>query len=117
MMLYANYARESVLHPINPSIGTLNVCGLKRRSVYPELCDLVSKCDLFFVTETKLDHTDVISVDGYCFKNKPRQARYIHNSGSISVVINENLRHPVEIIETESDYIFWLKNTETIYKT
>ena len=87
---YANYVRESVLQPINLSIGTLNICGHKRRSVYPEFCDLVPKYDVFFVTETKQDHTDVISVDGYCFESKPRQVSNIRESGGIGVFINEN---------------------------
>ena len=39
------------------------------------------------MTETKLDHTDVISVDGYCFESKPRQATYIRKSGGIGVFI------------------------------
>ena len=28
-------------------IGTLNVCGLKRRSLYPEFVDLINKYDIF----------------------------------------------------------------------
>ena len=96
------------------SVGTLNVCGLQRRSVYPEFYDVLSNYDLFFVTETKLDHTDVISVDGYCFESKPRQATYIRKSGDIGVFIKENLRYAFEIIETESDYIFWLKMLKNV---
>ena len=39
--------------------------------MYPEFTDMIQKYDLFFVTETKLDSTDIISIDGYTFKSKP----------------------------------------------
>ena len=61
------------------------------------------------MTETKLDHTDVISVDDYIFESKPRQAKYIRKSGGIGVFIKQSLQHAFEIVETDSDYIFWLK--------
>ena len=50
------------------------------------------------MTETKLDHTDVISVHGYCFESKPRQASYIRKSVGIDVFIKENLRYAFEIM-------------------
>ena len=46
------------------AIGLLNVCGLKRRSLFPEFSELIHNYDLFMVTETKLDLTDII-VTGY----------------------------------------------------
>ena len=55
------------------AIGLLNVCGLKRRSLFPEFSELIHNYDLFMVTETKLDLTDIISIDGFTFKSKPRQ--------------------------------------------
>ena len=49
------------------TIGSINVCGLKRRAEYPEFSDILSKYDLLCVTETKLGQTDVVSVPGYTF--------------------------------------------------
>lgn len=37
------------------NLGLLNVCGLKRRSLFPEFIELINKFDLFLVTETKID--------------------------------------------------------------
>ena len=83
--------------------------ALNGAQYYPDFCELVSRHVLFFVTEIKLDHTDVISVDGYIFESKPRQAKYIRKSGGIGVFIKQSLQHVFEIVETDCDYIFWLK--------
>ena len=65
------------------SIGCLNVCGLKRRTQYPEFVELVKKHDILCVCETKLDKEDVISCDGYTFINEPRKQAYIRKSGGL----------------------------------
>ena len=53
--------------------GCLNVCGLKSRLQYPEFSDTLSHYDIFCVTETKLDYTDVISMPGYTFLSQERK--------------------------------------------
>ena len=47
--------------------ASLNVCGLKRRVLFPEFSDLVSKYDVFCVCETKFDKYDDINLPGYVF--------------------------------------------------
>ena len=49
------------------SVGSLNVCGLKRRILYTEFTDLVQSFDIFCLSETKLLDTDIISCPGYTF--------------------------------------------------
>ena len=46
-------------------IATLNVCGLRRRSNFPEFLEFVQRFDLLCLNETKIDETDVISFPGY----------------------------------------------------
>ena len=75
--------------------------------MYPEFTDMIQKYYLFFVTETKLDSTDIISIDGYTFKSKPRKQKLIRKSGGLSVIVKSNLDKYIEIINTESDYILW----------
>ena len=53
------------------NFAVLNVCGLKTRSLYPEFQELVSNYSMFFVCKTKLDTTDLISINGYTFINQP----------------------------------------------
>ena len=59
--------------------------------MYPEFTDMIQKYDLFFVTETKLDSTDIISIDGYTFKSKPRKQKFIWKSGGLGVFVKNNL--------------------------
>ena len=40
-------------------IATLNVCGLRRRSNFPEFLEFVKRFDLLCLNETKIDETDV----------------------------------------------------------
>ena len=56
--------------------GCLNVCGLKRRLYYPEFQETIAKFDIFCVTESKLDDTDVISIPGYCFLSQTSSKLY-----------------------------------------
>ena len=43
----------------NLNCGTLNVCGLRRKIIYPEFTEVVSQFDIFCVSETKLDDYDI----------------------------------------------------------
>ena len=40
-------------------IANLNVCGLRRRSNFPEFLEIVQRFDLLCFSETKIDGTDV----------------------------------------------------------
>ena len=91
------------------NIGTLNVCGLKTRSQYPIFIELINKYDIFCVNETKLDIYDDISIPNYTFLSKVRKQEYLRKSGGIGIFVNNNLFKQVEIIESESEYILWLK--------
>lgn len=64
---------------------------------------------MFSVTETKLALTDIISVDGYEFNSKSRQQTYIRKSGGIGIFEKSEINRFVEIVNTESNYILWVK--------
>ena len=89
--------------------GCLNVCGLKRRLYYPEFQETIAKFDIFCVTESKLDDTDVISVPGYCFLSQTRKQKFIRRSGGIAVFYKDKFQDNIKVIPTESDYILWLR--------
>ena len=76
---------------LSSNIGFLNVCGLRRRSLFPEFSELVSKYDLFFVAETKMDSTDLVNINGYDFLSKPRQQAYIRRSGGLGLFVKHDL--------------------------
>lgn len=67
------------------------------------------------VTETKLDHSDVISVPGYCFLSQHRKQKFIRKSGGIGVFYSETLSTKIKAIETESDYILWLRLDRSLF--
>ena len=94
--------------------GCLNVCGLKRRLYYPEFQETFAKFDLFCVTESKLDDTDVISLPGHCFLSQIRKQKFIRRSGGIAVFYKEKFEDKIKILSTESDYILWLRIDHSI---
>ena len=97
------------------SIGSINVCGLIRRTLFPEFSETLSKYDLLCVTETKLDQTDVISVEGYTFFSQHRRQNYIRKSGGIGLFCKQHLTSNISIIDTETDYILWARLDKTLF--
>ena len=86
-------------------VGCLNVCGLKRRAVYPYFSDLIRKFDIFCAVETMLDFTDVISLQDYQFINCPRKQPVLRRSGGICVYIKTDIASFLSQTESISDYI------------
>ena len=74
--------------------GCINVCGLKRRLNYPEFYDTLSQLDILCVTETKLDHLDVINIPGMVsfrkYGNKSPYAAQEELQLSIKIYLMEN---------------------------
>ena len=93
------------------SIASLNVCGLKRRATYPEFIELVQKFDVLCVNESKLDKYDHIKAPGYTFINVPRKQKFKRKSGGLGAFIKDDIFQYFKIIESKSDYLFWLKFT------
>ena len=90
-------------------VASLNVCGLKRRSEYPDFCDYVRQFDILCFSETKTDNTDVISIKGYeCFM-QPRKQKYQRKSGGICLLVKDEYSKYIKVVETSSDYIFWAR--------
>ena len=67
------------------------------------------------VTETKLDQTDVISVEGYSFFSQHRKQNYIRKSGGIGLFCKQNLAAKLSIIDTQTDYILWARLDKTLF--
>lgn len=97
--------------------GCINVCGLKHRLNYPEFEETVTNFDILYVTETKLDHTDVISVPGYNFFSQQHKQKFIRKSGGIGIFYRNRFEGKFKIIDTESDYILWVNFEKTLFGT
>ncbi len=87
----------------------LNTCGLKTRCQYPEFIHVLNDCDLFCVSETKLDPFDVISIPNFTFFSKPRKQKTARKSGGIGIFVKNNLLGHVINLNTDCEYVSWLK--------
>ena len=90
-------------------IGSLNTCGLKRRTEYPEFQSLIDRYDILCISESKLDNDDVISCPGYVFYNQPRSQPYTRKSGGIGFFVRQHLSASVDVIGSNSDYVAWIQ--------
>ncbi|MEW8547180.1 MAG: endonuclease/exonuclease/phosphatase family protein, partial [Candidatus Thiodiazotropha sp.] len=95
--------------PFTLKCGSLNVCGIKRKMQYPELCELICNYDLFCVTETKIDNHDIITLPGYNFLSQSRKQKYLRKSGGIGVFVKDYIAPHISLLESDSDYILWFK--------
>ena len=90
------------------------MCGLKRRSLYPEFNELVTKHDIFCVVETKLDIYDTIFCPGYDFYSNPRKQVVLRKSGGIGIYIKNSISEHVTLMESLSDYVSWLRISKNL---
>ena len=72
--------------------ASLNVCGLKRKVLFPEFSSLVSNYDVFSVCETKLDKYDLTDLPDYIFIFQWNPGPLTYESGALPIA----LRRPAE---------------------
>ena len=90
-------------------IGSLNTCGLKRKTDYPEFQNLSNQYDVFCIAESKLDYDDVISCSDHTFFNYPRKQSYCRKSGGSGFFVRHTLAKYVDMIDSCLEYIAWIK--------
>ena len=95
--------------------GSLNVCGIRRKMQYPEFRDLISNDDLFCVTKSKLDNHDLVTMPGYKFISQPRHQKLLRKSGGIGVLVKDTISRHISIIDSDSDYLLWLKLSKSFF--
>lgn len=98
-------------------LGCLNVCGLKRRLEYPEFNAFINQHDILCLAETKLDDTDIISVDQYTFYSKPRRQAYLRKSGGLGFFARNDISKHLKQVHTESEYIFCLSLSKHFHQS
>ena len=97
------------------NVLSLNGCGLKRRSQYPEFIELVKNYDILCFVETKTDDMDEIDLPGYYVKMKNRSKISRVKSVGIILAYKEHLSEYICPIETESKYILWFKINKNLF--
>ena len=100
----------------NIKIGSLNVCGLKRRLEYPDFTKYFENYDILCFMETMLDDSD-ISLPGFSTISQPRQQKHFRKSGGLAVLIKDRFAEFCKHIDTTSDYILWLSLNKSLTNT
>ena len=96
----------------NLNILSLNVCGLTRKQVYPELKSLINEHDIIGFQESKMDCLDSFTLDNYTLFYKHRKQVSKRESGGIKTVLDN-----IFLIETESRLVYWFIISKRFTKT
>ena len=78
---------------------------------------MINDYDLFCVTETKLDSHDIVTLQGYTFISQPRRQNVLRRSGGIGFFVKDSIAHHISVIDSESDYILWIKLSKSFCNT
>ena len=90
-------------------ILSLNVCGLLRRSQYPEFIDMINNFDILCLLETKTDDIDNIDLPGFISIMKNRFKFRRAKSGGIVLAYKQYFEGFIIDLNTESLYIKWFE--------
>ena len=91
------------------------MCGLRKRSNYPDFFEKFENFDIVCFLEAKIDTTDIIPFPGFTAFQQPRKQTFIRRSGGIIVYVKDDLAKYVTKIETESDYVMWLTLDKSLF--
>ena len=101
----------------NIKLGSLNVCGLKRRLEYPDFTKYFENSDILCFMETMLDDSDIISLPGFRTISQPRKRKHFRKSGGLAVLIKDRSAEFCKHIDTTTDYISWLSLNKSLTNT
>ena len=95
---------------------SLNVCGLRKRTHYPEFIDLLEQYDIIALQETKTDCFDDIKIYGFKVFLKHRK-KCLRKSGGIGIAFKENYEKYITILDDDnsSNYIMWIKLSKELF--
>ena len=71
-------------------IFSLNVCGLRSKTLFPEFHELISNYDIIGFQETKTDQMDDLTLPGFILKFKHRANLPRRRSGGIALAYKKN---------------------------
>ena len=70
----------------------------------------------FCIAESKLDNDDFISCSNHTFYNYPRKQSYYRKSGGLGFFVRHTLAKYVDMTDSSSEYIAWIKISKTAHK-
>ena len=90
-----------------------NIQSLSERKMGEEcIRKALNDCDIIMLTETWLDSSKSVNIEGFTFKSFPRLQKHskaFRNSGGIGIYIREHLSAGVEYVYSYDDCIVWYK--------
>lgn len=98
---------------------SLNVCGLKSKSIVPEFQSLISNFDIVGFQETRLDrmNEEQFLPDFHLyFKSRHKSSRF--KSGGLGLAVRKSISKYITVLENSSKLALWFKisNKLTGYK-
>ena len=97
-------------------ICSLNVCGLKSKLLNPDFTNLIESYDILIFEETKTSALDTIELPtGYLYFTKHRKLTE-NKSGGIVIVYKSSLSAFLHFINTESEFVQWVKIDKEIIR-
>lgn len=94
--------------------GCLNVGGLKKRLNIPDFVEYVQTFDIFCVSETHADYSDLLDIDGYFFFSHPRTQPYKRKSGGIGIYVRSNFASGFKVLPCSTEYVLWLSIDKSV---
>lgn len=78
---------------------------------------MINEHDFICLSETKTDEFDTIQIPGYLFEVKNRKSKSTVRSGGIAFGYREEFHKYIQIIETSSKVMMWVKISSELCKT
>ena len=123
---YETYAaRTDVYHPPSSFIShervlkitSLNVCGLRSKTLFPDFNEFVSRFDIIGFQETKTDQLDDLTLPGYILKFKHRANISKRRSGGIALAYKKDLSNFINVIDSQSKLVLWFHVSKRFTKS
>ena len=89
--------------------ATLNVCGLKCRSKYPDFTEYFTDYDFLCFVETKFYSTDIVAFSGFECISQPRKEFALRRSRGLALFVKIIICGFCKHIPSASDYIMWVQ--------
>ena len=91
----------------------MNVCGLKSILKLLDFKEFIQKYELIFLTETKLDELDDVTVPNYkVFTNHRKIKR--RTSGGVAVLVHHSLFDYITVLHTDIKITIWIRLDKSV---
>ena len=98
-------------------ITSLNVCGLRSKTIFPEFHEFTSAYDIIGFQETKTDQLDDLTLTGFILKFKHRNNLAKRRSGGIALAYKKELGHFITVIDSPSKLVLWFTISKRLTKS